>query len=76
VAGKAVQARQKTARMTSTAKTQLQARTSPLRQAAPEPVRHAAAKGASAARRRPALVIATAGALIAGGLALLRWRKR
>jgi hypothetical protein len=47
-----------------------------VRQAMPEPVRQAAAKAADSARERRAQLVAAAGVLVAGGVAVWRWRRR
>jgi hypothetical protein len=69
-------ARQKAAAAGSTATAQAQARTAPVRQATPEPVRRAVAKVASTAKQRPAPLVASGAALIAACVALRWWRKR
>jgi chromosome segregation ATPase len=75
VAGKAVLVRQKTAGVSGTAKTQVQAWAAPVWQATPEPLQRAATKSARTARQRPEL-LAAAGALLAGLLAVRWWRRR
>jgi hypothetical protein len=76
VAGTTVTARQKAAAVGGTAKTQLQARAAPVWEAAPEPVRRTAVRGASVAKQRQVPLMAAAAALIAGYLALRWWRKQ
>ncbi len=76
VAGKTQTARQKAAAASGPAKTQVQARTASVREATPEPVRRAVARGASAAKQRRVPLGVAAIALTAGYLALRRWRKR
>ena len=76
VAGTTMKARQKAAAAGGTAKTQLQARAAPVWEAAPEPVRRTAMKGASAAQRRRVPLIAAVAALAAGYVVLRWWRKR
>jgi cobalamin biosynthesis Mg chelatase CobN len=76
IAGKSEKTRQKAAAAGSTAKTQVQARTAPVREATPEPVRRAVAKGARTANQRRVPLAVAAAALIAGYLALRWWRKR
>jgi hypothetical protein len=75
VAGTTVMARQKAAAAGGTAKTQLQARAAPVWEAAPEPVRRIAVKGASAAQRRRVPLMAAAATLIAGYL-VVRWSRK
>jgi hypothetical protein len=72
VAGKTVIARQKAA----AGRDQLQARAATAWQAAPDGVQRAVSKGASTANKRRAPLAAAAVTLIAGYLALRRWRKR
>jgi Protein of unknown function (DUF3618) len=72
VAGKAVMARDKAA----AGRDQLQARAAAAWQAAPDGVRRTVSKGASTANKRRAPLAAAAATLIAGYLALRRWRKR
>lgn len=76
LAGRTEMARQKAAAAGGTAKTQIQARAAPVWQAAPEPVRRTAATGASVAKQRRVPLMAAGAALIAGFLALRKWRKR
>jgi hypothetical protein len=76
VAGATVTAGQQAAAAGGTAKAQLQARAAPVWDAAPEPVRRTAMKGASAARQRRVPLIAAVAALAAGSLVLRWWRKR
>jgi hypothetical protein len=76
VAGKTVMARQKAAAAGGTAKTQLQARVTAVWEAAPEPVRRTVVRGAGVAKQRRVPLMAAAVTLIAGSVALRRWRKR
>jgi hypothetical protein len=76
LAAKRAAARDKTVALRGTGKSQLQARVAPVWEAAPEPVRNAVAKGASAARQRRVPLAAALAALIACYLAARRWRKR
>jgi uncharacterized protein DUF3618 len=55
---------------------QLQARAAPVREATPEPVRRAVAKGASTAQQRRVPLAVAAVTLIAGYLVFRWWRKR
>jgi Protein of unknown function (DUF3618) len=72
VAGKTVMARDKAA----AGRDQLQARAATAWQGAPEGVRRTASKAASTANKRRIPLAAAAATLIAGYLALRRWRKR
>jgi hypothetical protein len=54
----------------------LQAKTAPVRDATPEPVRRAVAQGASTAQQRRAPLAMAAVTLIAGYLVFRWWRKR
>jgi uncharacterized protein DUF3618 len=74
-AGKTVMARQKAAAAGGTAKAQLQARAAPVWEAAPEPVRRTAVRGASVAKQRR-VPLAAAATVVAGYLVLRWWRKR
>lgn len=76
LAGKSVGARQKVTAVGGTAKSQLQAKAAPVREAAPEPVRRAVAKGASTAQQRRVALAVAAVTLIAGYLVVRWWRKR
>jgi hypothetical protein len=76
LAGKTAGARQKATAVGGTAKTQLQAKAAPVREATPEPVRRAVAKGASTAQQRR-MPLAMAAVTLIAGYALFRWwRKR
>jgi uncharacterized protein DUF3618 len=75
VAGKTVTARQKATAAAGTATTQLQARAASAWDAAPEPVRRTAVKGASIAGQRRVPLIAAVAMMIAGYLAG-RWRRK
>jgi Protein of unknown function (DUF3618) len=75
-AGKTHIARQKAAAATGPAKTQVQARAATVRETTPEAVRRAVARGASTAQQRRVPLGVAAITLIAGYLALRRWRKR
>lgn len=76
VAAQAATARQKAAAAASTATAQLRARSAPVLEKAPEPLRRTVVKGASAAKQRPLPLAVTAAAVITGCLALRWWRKR
>jgi hypothetical protein len=72
--------RQKAVSAGGTGKNQLQTRAAavgaPVREATPEQVRRAVARGASTARQHPLPLAAAAGALILCYLAIRQWRKR
>lgn len=76
VTGEAATARQKAAAIGGTAKAQLQARSAPVWQAAPDPVRRTVKKGAGTARQRPMPLAVAVVALTAGYLVLRWWRRR
>ena len=76
VAAKNVTGRQQAREASGAAKAQLQARAAPVWEAAPEPVRRIAVKGASAAQRRRVSLMVTAATLVAGYVVLRWWRKR
>jgi len=76
LAGKTAGARQKATTVSGTVTSQLQAKAAPVREAAPEPVRHAVAKGASTAQQRRVPLAVAAVTLIAGYLVFRWWRKR
>ena len=74
-AGMTATARQKATSAGAAGTNELQRRAIPVRQATPEPVRQAVAKGASTAGQHP-VPLAMAAALVAGFLAIWQWRKR
>jgi len=74
VAGPTVRARQKASAVGGTAKSQLQARAAPVWEAAPEPVRRTAVKGASMAKQRRVPLMAAA--TLAAGYLVVRWWRR
>jgi hypothetical protein len=76
LAGKSTGGRQKATAVGGTVKSQLQAKAAPVREATPEPVRRAVAKGASTAQQRRVPVAMAAVTLIAGYLVFRWWRKR
>ena len=76
LAGKSVGARQKGAAVGGRVKSGLQAQAAPVREATPEPVRRAVARGASTARQRRVPLAVAAVTLIAGYLVFRWWRKR
>ena len=76
LAGKTAGAGQKATAVGGTVKSQLQAKAAPVREATPEPVRRAVAKGASTAQQRRVPLAVAAVTLIAGYLVFRWWRKR
>jgi hypothetical protein len=76
LAGKTAGAGQKATAVGGTVKSQLQAKAAPVREATPEPVRRAVAKGASTAQQRRVPLAMAAVTLIAGYLVFRWWRKR
>jgi small-conductance mechanosensitive channel len=76
LAGTAATARQRAISAGTAGKDQLQRRAAPVREATPEPVRRAVAKGASAARERRVPLAVAAAVVIVGYLAVRQWRKR
>jgi hypothetical protein len=76
LAGKTAGTRQKATAVGGTVTSQLQAKAAPVREAMPEPVRRAVAKGASTAQQRRAPLAMAAVTLIAGYLVFRWWRKR
>jgi hypothetical protein len=74
--GTAAQARTQAAAQFGNVRGQLQARAAPVREATPEPVRRAVAKGASTAQQRRVPLAMAAVTLIAGYLAFRWWRRR
>lgn len=80
VASQTAATRQKAVPAGGTGKNQLQTRAAaaaaPVREATPEQVRRAVARGASTARQHPLPLAVAAGALILGYLAIRQWTKR
>jgi uncharacterized protein DUF3618 len=80
VAGRTAAARQQVMPFVTAGKDHLHARAAalgtPVRDATPEPVRHAVSKTASIARQRRAPLAAAAGALVVAYLAVRSWRRR
>jgi hypothetical protein len=76
VAGKTMAARQKAAAAAGTGRTQLQARVTPVWEAAPQPFRRAVAKGAGTAQQRRVPLAAALAVLIVCYVAARRSRKR
>ena len=80
LAGQTATARQKAVSVGGAGKEQLQSQVAavgtPLWEATPEPLRQAAAKGASGARERRVPLAVAAGALITGYLVIRWWRRR
>ena len=76
LAGKSVGARQKGTAVGGRVNSQLQAKAAPVREATPEPVRRAVAKGASTAQQRRVPLAVAAVTLIAGYLVFRWWTKR
>jgi Protein of unknown function (DUF3618) len=80
LAGKTAAAQQKAVSAGGAGKDRLQSQVAaagtPLWEAAPEPLRRAAAKGASGARERRVPLAVAAGALISGYLVIRWWRRR
>lgn len=70
------QARAQVAAQFGNVRGQLQARAAPVREATPEPLRRAMAKGASTAQQRRVPLAMAAVTLIAGYVAFWWWRKR
>jgi ABC-type transporter Mla subunit MlaD len=70
------QARTQAAARFGNVRGQLQARAAPVREAIPEPVRRAVAKGASTAQQRRVPLAMAAVTVIAGYLVFRWWRKR
>jgi hypothetical protein len=75
-AGKTAGAGRKATAVGGTVKSQLQAKAVPVREATPEPIRRAVAKGARTAQQRRAPLAMAAVTLIAGYLVFRWWRKR
>jgi len=76
LAGKTAGGRQKATAVGGTVNSQLRAKAAPVREATPEPVRRAVAKGASTAQQRRVPLTVAAVTLIAGYLVFRWWRKR
>lgn len=76
LAGKSAMTRQKLVAAGGAAKTQLQARAAPVREATPEPLRRAVAMGSSTAQQRRVPLGMAAVTLIAGYVMFRWWRKR
>jgi predicted deacylase len=76
LAGKTARTRQKATAVGGTVTSQLQAKTAPVVEAMPEPVRRAVAKGARTAQQRQAPLAVATITLIAGYLVFRWWRKR
>lgn len=74
--GTTAQARTQAAAQFGNVRGQLQARAAPAREAIPEPLRRAVAKGASTAQQRRVPLATAAVTLIAGYLAFRWWRRR
>jgi Protein of unknown function (DUF3618) len=76
LAGKTAAARHKATSVSGAGKSRVAAVATPVWEATPEPLRRAAAKGASGARERRVPLAVAAGLLVAGYLMIRWWRKR
>ena len=76
IADKTAAARQKGAAVGGAAKTQVQARTAPIWDTAPEPLKRAVVAGAGTAKQRRVPLAVAAAVLVAGCLVLWRRRRR